>query len=208
MPPWGPPCRGRPLPPSCRMPARPRVRTAGHISVVSPLTPPRHTRCEDVARGPATDHGGQFVLSGLDLQAAKCRIRASTECELAMFSPIVNFRSEQLRVIPAPEVPARSDPAANPAAIGCRAPEAAAQECRTALATLAESGHLKNAQRARCACSCPTSWHSTRHYTTDRWVQADAAGLDSPASSSAWISTKNGNAISSNSGAPSIFTTS
>jgi hypothetical protein len=29
--------------------------------------------------------------------------------------------SEQLRVIPAPEVPARSDPAANPAAIGCRA---------------------------------------------------------------------------------------
>jgi hypothetical protein len=28
----------------------------------------------------------------------------------------------QLRAIPAPEVPARSDPAANPAAIGCRAP--------------------------------------------------------------------------------------
>ncbi len=27
----------------------------------------------------------------------------------------------QLRAIPAPEVPARSDPAANPAAIGCRA---------------------------------------------------------------------------------------
>jgi len=36
-----------------------------------------------------------------------------------------------------------------------------AQECRTALATLAGSGHLKNARRARCACSCPTSWHST-----------------------------------------------
>ena len=30
--------------------------------------------------------------------------------------------SGQLRAIPAPEVPARSDPAANPAAIGCRAP--------------------------------------------------------------------------------------
>jgi hypothetical protein len=32
--------------------------------------------------------------------------------------------SRQLRAIPAPEVPARSDPAANPAAIGCRAPKA------------------------------------------------------------------------------------
>jgi hypothetical protein len=30
--------------------------------------------------------------------------------------------SGQLRAIPAPEVPARSDPAANPAASGCRAP--------------------------------------------------------------------------------------
>ena len=29
---------------------------------------------------------------------------------------------EQLQAIPAPEVPARSDPAANHAAIGCRAP--------------------------------------------------------------------------------------
>ena len=32
--------------------------------------------------------------------------------------------SGQLRAIPAPEVPARSDPKGNPAAIGCRAPEA------------------------------------------------------------------------------------
>ena len=35
--------------------------------------------------------------------------------------------SGQLRAIPAPEVPATSDPAANPAAIGCRAPRAAIQ---------------------------------------------------------------------------------
>jgi hypothetical protein len=28
----------------------------------------------------------------------------------------------QLRAVPAPELPARSDPAADPAAIGCRAP--------------------------------------------------------------------------------------
>jgi toxin FitB len=40
----------------------------------------------------------------------------------------------QLRAIPAPEGPARSDPAANPAAIGCRAPKAVIVEPRLNLA--------------------------------------------------------------------------
>jgi len=34
----------------------------------------------------------EAALAELTIIPPKCRIRASTECELAMFSPIVNFR--------------------------------------------------------------------------------------------------------------------
>ena len=63
--------------------------------------------------------------------------------------------SGQLRAIPAPEVPARSDPAANPAAIGYRAPIAVV--CRDARFDPKRTSEPRAALRFRCTrCVQPT----------------------------------------------------
>ena len=56
-----------------------------------------------------------------------------------------------LQPIPAPEVPTRSDPAANPAAIGCRAPKAAIPWPR--VRGQRKAGITFSANSSRCVCA-------------------------------------------------------
>jgi hypothetical protein len=90
--------------------------------------------------------------------------RAEIRCECPLptpssagSEPTSKSLKGQLRAIPAPEVPARSDPSANPAAIGCRVPNAVAGKAKIDQAVVRSPERGPHASRvaahfiARCA---------------------------------------------------------